>query len=151
MPESFWKHHKSKDRDFLHRSYTAKIFPTPKRNFLELKKIEEKNSSKNHRKNGKFQKIWKMKNLKSEKNQKSSFFNFSIFRGKKCVIFFRTFFFHEFFFKKIDGIFFKSSSPVFGESTWSGFSTITSLQKSEKSVSSYKYSLSARLQISVRC
>ena len=55
-----------------------------------------------------------MKNIKSEKisnlkkNQKSSFFDFLIFRGKKCVIFFRTFFSKKFFRFRKKIIFFRS-------------------------------------------
>ena len=122
VPESFWKHHKSKDRDFLHRSYTAKIFPTPKRkNFGAKKNRRKKFRQKITEKMENFKKSekWKISNLKKsqiwKKNQKSSFFNFLIFRGKKCVIFFRTFFSKKFFrFRK--KIFFFGAGFFFGYS-----------------------------------
>ena len=41
MPESLWKPHKSKDLEFLHRSYTPTFFSTLKKkyNFFDSKKI----------------------------------------------------------------------------------------------------------------
>ena len=47
-----WKHHKSKDRTFLHRTYTQKKFSTQKKYiFFEFKKIRKSKSKKNLEKN----------------------------------------------------------------------------------------------------
>ena len=41
--ETCWKHHKSKDNNFLHRSYTPKQFSTPKKNIFRASSKKSSN------------------------------------------------------------------------------------------------------------
>ena len=112
VPQTLWKHHKSKDQKILHRSYTPKFFLNSEKNyfFRVQKKIGEKIDQKFSEKKSK-KKI--CKNPKISKFEKSKISIFRILRFSNFFRFFFRIFFWNFFGRFFSENFLNSEKKIF--------------------------------------
>ena len=85
VPETLWKHHKSKAHKILHRSYAPFFFSTPRKNIFAIEKIKTKKC--------RSKKLWSKKNIEkkmlNQKNQNlKNFHQHFFFRPENFLDFF---------------------------------------------------------------